>query len=454
MPACSPMPRPVLPMVPSEWASSTKQHRAVLRLDVDKAREVGKVAVHAVDALDGDEDAPEAVADAREQRVERAPVVVRESAAGRARKPRALQDRVVGEDVVDDEVARTHQVPDRRDVGRVPRDEDDRRGRAEKCGERAFELAMDLLFAGDEAARTRAGAVAIDRGLRRGSDGRVVRHADIVVGAEVRQLATVDAGDPAARGRCLRDVALIDAKVRVAFRDGQHHALVALELEVFGEERDVVVLRGDRARGGVGIRVVDQVLLHGGGEVAEGDRLAVDDVGKVPAEALVERGDELDALQRIEAECCNRGIGRDVGEDAARHGERMLADGGERGGLHGRYARGGHRLPAALGKGLEFVGEECGATGVALDLAAGCPGDRAAADQHDRIEREAVLVEYRGVHGVDDRGQVDTGVALHFVHEDEALGAILLDGEGGAEAGLRAADGIRAPWLRCPADGG
>ncbi len=128
-------------------------------------------------------------------------------------------------------------------------------------------------------------------------------------------------------------VALIDVKVRVAFRDGEQHALVALELQVLGEQRDVVVLRRDRARGGVGLRVVDQVLLHGGREIAEGDRLAVDGVGKVPAEALVERGDELDALQRIEAECCDRRIGRDVGEDVARHGERVLADGGERGGL-------------------------------------------------------------------------------------------------------------------------
>ena len=69
----------------------------------------------------------------------------------------------MGEDVVDDEVARTHQVPDRGDVGRVPGDEDDRRGRAQKPGERVLEFAMDLLFAGDEAACAGAGAVSIDR---------------------------------------------------------------------------------------------------------------------------------------------------------------------------------------------------------------------------------------------------------------------------------------------------
>ena len=75
------------------------------------------------------------------------------------------------------------------------------------------------------------------------------------------------------------------------------------------------------------------MLLHGGGEVAEGRRLAVNRIGQVAAEALVERGNELDALQRIEAECRDRRFGCDVGESGARHRERVLAHGGERGGL-------------------------------------------------------------------------------------------------------------------------
>ena len=167
-------------------------------LDVDEARQVGVVAIHAVDAFDRDEYAAVAVADACEERVERAPIVVGESAAGCAGEPRTLENRVVGQDVVDDEVSRAHQVPDGRDVGRVPGDEDDRRGRAEKSGERVLEVAMDLLFAGDEAAGARAGAVAIDRVLGRRGDRRVVRHADVVVGAEVGQRPAVDVSE--ARG--------------------------------------------------------------------------------------------------------------------------------------------------------------------------------------------------------------------------------------------------------------
>ena len=174
------------------------EHRVMLLLDVDEARQVGVVAVHAVDALDRDEHAAVAVADAREEHVERAPVVVGEPAAGGAGEPRALENRVVGQDVVDDEVARAHQVPDGRDVGRVPGDEDDRRGRAEKCGERVLEVAMDLLFAGDEAARARAGAVTIDRVLGCRDDRRVVRHPDVVVGAEIGQHLAVDVREAAA----------------------------------------------------------------------------------------------------------------------------------------------------------------------------------------------------------------------------------------------------------------
>ena len=265
-------------------------------------------------------------------------------------EPRALEDGVVGEDVVDDEVARAQQVPDRRDVGRVARDEDDRRGRAEEPGQRALELAMDRLLAGDQAARAGAGAVAIDRVLGRGDDGRVVGHADVVVGAEIGQHAAVDVGEAAGAGTANRRP--VDLEVGVVLGDGHHHALVALELEVFGELRHVVVLRGDFARGSVGLRVIDQVLLDRVGEVAEGRRLAVHGVGQVAAEALVERGDELDALQRIEAQCVDRRLGRDVREYGARHRERVLADGGERGGLRGGQGRGGHRMPVAVGRAV------------------------------------------------------------------------------------------------------
>ena len=108
-------------------------------------------------------------------------------------------------------------------------------------------------------------------------------------------------------------------------------------------------------------------------------------------------------------------------------------------------------LCAVPGEGLQLVGAECGAGRVALDLAAGGLGDGAAADQDDGIEGEAVLVEHRGADRVDDRSQIGAAVADDLVHEDEALRAVFLEGERGAEAGCEQRVALRARWLRCPA---
>ena len=155
----------------------------------------------------------------------------------------------------------------------------------------------------------------------------------------------------------------------------------------------------------------------------------------MPAETSVERGHEFDPLQRIETERRDRRFGRDVGKAGAGHRQRVLADGGERGGLRGRYRRCGTCLGAVRVERLELAGEEGGAAGVALDFAAARLGDRAAADQHHGVERQAVLFENRGPDGIDDRRQVTAAVALDLVHEHEALRAALVDRECGAKAG-------------------
>ncbi len=175
------------------------EHRAMLFLDGDEMRQVGEVAIHAVDAFDRDQHAAMAVADSREEHVERAPVVVGESATGGPREPCALQYRIVGQYVVRDEVSRTQQVPNGRDVGRVPGDEDDRRRCAEKRRERVLEVTVNLLFTGDQATGARACSVAIDGGLGCRRDRRIAGHANIVVGAEVGQRLTVDVGEAGRR---------------------------------------------------------------------------------------------------------------------------------------------------------------------------------------------------------------------------------------------------------------
>ena len=72
---------------------------------------------------------------------------------------------------------------------------------------------------------------------------------------------------------------------------------------------------------------------------------------------------------------------------------------------------------------------------MALDLAAGGPGNGAATDQNDGVESEAVLVEHRSAHRVDDPREIGAAVAHDLVHEDEALRAVFVEGKRGAEAG-------------------
>ena len=167
------------------------QQGLVPLLDLDEPRQVGKVAVHAVDAFDGDQHAAVFAAELRQQLIERLPIVVREGPPpGAGRSP--LHDAVVGQRVVQDQVAGAEQVADRRFVGRVAADEDDRIFDAEEFGDRPLQLAVDRLSRPRPAGwprrwcrsgRWRRLAAAYDR---------IARHADVVVAGEVDQLAAVD----------------------------------------------------------------------------------------------------------------------------------------------------------------------------------------------------------------------------------------------------------------------
>ena len=83
-PKCSPMPRPWLPRTPIECASSTIKRTLCRLLDFDEPRQVGKIAVHAVDAFNGQQHAAIFVAILFQQAVGGLPVVV-----GKGPPPRA-----------------------------------------------------------------------------------------------------------------------------------------------------------------------------------------------------------------------------------------------------------------------------------------------------------------------------------------------------------------------------
>ena len=122
-------------------------------LEGDEPGKIAKVAVHAVEAFGDDQDALVAIADRFQQRIERGEVVVREGSAFRARQMRAGDNAVVGERVVNDEVARTDEGADRRHVRRVPADESQAGVLPVVPGERRLERPMHRPFAGHEPAR-------------------------------------------------------------------------------------------------------------------------------------------------------------------------------------------------------------------------------------------------------------------------------------------------------------
>ena len=118
-------------------------------LQLDELRERYEVAVHAVDALHDDEDSAEPAADRAEEVVERVVVVVGEGPPGGSGEHRPLDDAVVREAVVDDEVARFHQVPDDAHVRRVAAHQGERRLHLEEVRELLLELGMDRALTGE-----------------------------------------------------------------------------------------------------------------------------------------------------------------------------------------------------------------------------------------------------------------------------------------------------------------
>ena len=87
---------------------------------------------------------------------------MREGAAAGAGEDAALDDAVVGQLVVEDQVAGLEQVADGRLVGAVAGDEDDRVLRAEEVGDRPLQLAVEGYVARDQPAGRDARAEAVD----------------------------------------------------------------------------------------------------------------------------------------------------------------------------------------------------------------------------------------------------------------------------------------------------
>jgi len=129
----------------------------------------------------------------REARLELVHVAVRVTESLGLAQPDAVDDRRVVELVRDDRVLVVEQRLEEAAVGVEAGAEENRVVGAEKRREPLFELAVERLRSADEAHRRHPVAPAVE-GLVRGLDHRrMARKAEVVVGAQVQELASIDA---------------------------------------------------------------------------------------------------------------------------------------------------------------------------------------------------------------------------------------------------------------------
>ena len=229
------------------------QEGAMALLDFDEARQVGVVAVHAVDAFQHDQDAFELMALLLQDRVEGFPIGMGEGQAARAGQLDALQDAVVDQLVVQDEIAWAKQITDGGNIGRVTADKGDCVVDAVEGGDFGFEIAMHRAFAGDQAAGRDGGAVAVDRGFGGGGDDRVARHVQVVVAGVIDVAATADLGAGARCAFVQFEEGVLDAEAARAVVDDAQLLVAGMQVEPVVFLRDFGFLfggaRGRLARG-------------------------------------------------------------------------------------------------------------------------------------------------------------------------------------------------------------
>ncbi len=186
---------------------------------------------------------------------------MRERPAFGARQLCAHDDAVVGERVMDHEVARAEKRPDRRHVGGVPADEGQRGLLAVVGGERRLERPMHRPLAGDEPARRRGDPVPVDRLVRGGPDRGMMVEPEIVVRGEIDHPPAVDDGGRAGVAFVQQEIGIPEAH---GLGGGAQQALLGaagkgVELE---KARPVVAVRRGRFAGVGGYRRCAEALAN------------------------------------------------------------------------------------------------------------------------------------------------------------------------------------------------
>ena len=162
-------------------------------------RQVGDDAVHGEHAV-GRDQAEAAVLGLLAAGLQRGHVVVGVAQAPRLAEPDAVDHRGVVEGIGDDRVLRPQQGLEQAGVGIEAGGIEDRILHPEKAGEALFERLVLLLGAADEAHRSHPVAIAIEGRLGSPHQPGIIGQAEVVVGAEVEDLAPAGHRD----GRILR----------------------------------------------------------------------------------------------------------------------------------------------------------------------------------------------------------------------------------------------------------
>ena len=294
------VPRPDTPVFHGTPAGRA-QHAEAVRLveveqeavpppELDQARQVGQIAVHAVHALRGHQHPGMPGRQFAQQPVERAEIVVRERPAPGPGQPDALQDAVVGELVVQREVRRAQQLADDPDVGGMTAHQGEGRLGAQQPGDGCLQLTVQRALPGGDPARRYRRPVP---GYRLGGGGhhhRMAGQPQVVEAGEVQQDGAAGAGGGPRRTLVGREVRISDAEP-----PGQRQA--------FGEGRDL----GKRVAGSFGgprFGSSVQVARQPGTEIGDRDGPPHQVVGQ-PVQARVPAGEavlELHQHERVKAE--------------------------------------------------------------------------------------------------------------------------------------------------------
>ncbi len=201
--------------------------------DFDEIGQIGDVAVHAVDAFDDDEHAAILMAELGEEAIGLLPIVVCKRPASGAGKDGSFDDAVVGQCVVEDQVAGSEKVPDHGFIGGMTAGEGQGVFGSQEIGDCIFQFHVDCFLAGDEAAGGDAGAEAVDGLFGGGGNGGVAGHAEVVIASETDDVPAIDEG-------AIVGNSLVHGKERISQTGVVHEVQILAELEILGEFLDAV----------------------------------------------------------------------------------------------------------------------------------------------------------------------------------------------------------------------